>query len=708
MMKKTIALILCIAMCISMVCILASCSAKDADYKGQYITMYISDNVYDLDPVNAYNNESVRNIVSLLFETLFKLDENGKVKKSLADDYKIIEDDEEGEYKMEITLAETYWSNNTAITADDVVFAWKRILETDASYEAAALLYDIRNARKVKEGEATIDDLGLYADGKLLTVEFEGKIDYDQFLLNLTSLALAPLNETTVKATDDWAKKPATMICSGAFKLSRISFVEDSGTTYIDSGYDKEIEVSAGEDSTETEKVFVSVDKPASFNSQLISSFIIERNSYYYRDIEKDDIDSSVTPYRILVDCSLSDEQIKQAYEDGQILYIGDIPLSMRGDYKDSKELTVKDSLSTHTYYLNQNAMIKKFGSEDGERLFAVKEVRQAMSMAIDRQAIADMVVFAEAATGIVPSGVFSSGSNKKTFREICEKNYSTLTKNMDKAKQLLDDANISPEDYTFSVTVAAYDEVHLAIAEQVVKAWGEDGLGFNVEIKQRGTIVNNDYFKNTNSIPTDICDDLYMKDLKSGDFEVIALDSVATAATAYAVLAPYAKAFSGQGMVLDFDPEQDEDFSYELTPHITGYDSDKYNDLMEKIFAEKTSKNRNDNLIEAEGILMDDMPAIPVVFNKQASLKSDSLNLKNKTLWWGKNTNYYTLTNFSKMTVKHYDEYLDTCADYLEANFDDFKNNRFSYFYTFTDYSFEEFKNETSNYSYLFQTVEE
>lgn len=707
MMKKTTALILCIAMCLSVICILASCSTKDKDDKGQYITMYLSDNVYDLDPVNAYSNDSVRNVVSLLFDTLFRLDDNGKVKKSLADDYEIIEDEEKGEYKMEITLTESYWSNNTAITADDVVFAWKRILETDASYEAAALLYDIRNARKVKEGEATIDDLGLYADGKLVTVEFEGKIDYDQFLLNLTSLALAPLNETTVKATDDWAKKPATMICSGAFKLSRINFVENSDVKYTDSDYDKEIEISNGDDSTDTTKVFVNVNTPANFNSQVISSFIIERNSYYRRDAEKDDIDSAVTPYKILVDCSLSDEQIKQAYEDGQILYMGNIPLSLRSEYKDSKQLTVKDSLSTHTYYLNQNAIITKRGSDEGEKLFAKKEVRQAMSMAIDRDAIADMVVFAEAATGIVPNGVFSSGSNKKTFREICESNYSTLTKNMDKAKQLLDDAGIYPEYYSFSITVAAYDEVHLAIAEQVAKAWGEDGLGFNVEIKERGTIANNDYFKNTDSIPTDICDDLYMKDLKNGDFEVIALDSVATAATAYAVLAPYAKAFSGQGMVLDFDPETDEDFEYELTPHITGYDSDSYNSLMEKIFSEKTLKNRNDDLLKAESILMDDMPVIPVIFNKQASLKSDSLNLKNKTLWWSKNTNYYTLTNFTKMKVKDYDEYLDTCADYLEDNFDDFKTNRYSYFYTFYDYSFEEFKEETSNYSYLFPTVE-
>lgn len=709
MMKRATALILCLVMCIS-VFAFTSCSKKDKDYRGEYFIMYLSENMYDLDPANAFYNESTRNVVSLLFETLFTLDENGKVKNALAKDYKIIEDKKTGEYKMEITLGDTFWSDNTAITANDVVFAWKRILDVEASYEAASLLYDIRNARAVKEGEASIDDLGLYADNKIVTIEFEGSIDYDQFLINLTSLALAPLNEAVVK-TEDWAKKPATMVCSGPFKLSRIHFVENSDVMYEDTDYYEE--KSTTDANGNVVSGFLPNPKPKDFNEQIISSFIIERNSYYYRNTEKEDaIDKSVTPYKVLVDCSLSDEQIKDAYDAGQIIYMGDIPLSLRESYKNSKELSVQSSLSTHTYYLNQKALIQKRGSDEGEALFVSKAVRQAMSMAIDRDAIAEMVVFAEAAKGIVPSGIFSSGTVKETFREVCNNSYSNLTKDMDKAKALLSEAGINAGDYTFSVTVAAYDEVHIAIAEQVIKAWGEDGLGFNVEIKLRGTIANNDYFKNTNNIPTDICDDLYAKDLKSGSFEVIALDCVATAATPYAVLSPYAKAFSGQGMVMpsfiDGEDEVNEDFTYELTPHITGYDSEEYNALMEKVFSEKTIKNRNDDLIKAEEILMEDMPVIPVIFNQYATLKQKNLNLKDKTLWWSKNTNYYTTTNFKKMEIKKYEDYLDVCGRFLSENFDTYKTNEFSYFYAFRTFDVDEFKKEASNYSFLFPQAED
>jgi ABC-type oligopeptide transport system substrate-binding subunit len=45
--------------------------------------------------------------------------------------------------------------------------------------------------------------------------------------------------------------------------------------------------------------------------------------------------------------------------------------------------------------------------------LFASKEVRQALSLAIDRNAIANAVVFESAATGFVPNRVFEAGASQ-------------------------------------------------------------------------------------------------------------------------------------------------------------------------------------------------------------------------------------------------------------------------------------------------------
>ena len=689
MSKRIIALLVCLLICISA---MASCSrgsiAVTAEDKGEQIIMYLSENIYDLDPTRAYVNESTRSIVSLLFDTLYVLDEKGKVQPSLAESYTIKEDPNSGEYYMYIELNDSNWSDNTPITADDVVFAWKRVLSFKDSYNTAALLFDIKNARAYNEGEVSKDDIGLTADGKTVTIQFEKPIDYDQFILNLTSLALAPLREDKVGGTksSDWAKKPGTMVTSGPFKLARISFSDSTKTKYDDFNYTSENKVGGVtiyDESVKTES--------KTFKEQIVTNFVLERNAYYYRNSEKDQmLDVSVTPYRIIVDCSMSDEDIAEAYDNGTILYMGDIPMSLRNTYKD--EAIVKDSLSTTVFYFNQNAEIY------GEKLFAVKEVRQALSMAIDRDEIAKALVFAQAADGLVAPGMFDTNSVKTLFRDAASTSYKYLKKDLTEAKKLLKDAGIDPADYSFEITVAAYDEDHKFIAEIIKDAWCD--LGFDVEIRLRGTVANNDYYKPTDSIPTDVCDDLYAEDLRDGKFEVILLDLVAPSVDPFSVLAPFALAFSGSGMDMSIAD------NYSLTPHITGYNSEEYNAIIEAVFEEKTIANRSANLHKAEEILMEDMPVMPIVYNQNACLINDDLKLNNKSLFGEKWSNYYFADTLKKIEVKNYDEYVATVAAFIESKFDTYKENPLSYFgsSSYSVLSFEEFKLESSNYAYFFK----
>ena len=684
MTKRIIALTLCL---FTLVAVLASCAGSidpTAEYKGEQVTMYLSENIYDLDPARAYKNESTKAIVSMLFGTLFVLDENGKVQPSLAASYTTEEKD--GEYYMYITMADTCWSDNTPITADDVVFAWKRLLNPNNSFEAAALLYDIKGARAYSKNEVSKDDIGITADQKRLTIQFEGKIDYDHFLLNLTSLALAPLREDIVAGAkaEDWAKKPGTMVCSGPFKLARVSFSQ-SKVFYDDTDYDTKVEVQY-EDGTK-EIVYVEGDEVKAFRAQYINSFVLERNSYYFRNADKGQkLDVSVTPYRILVDCAMSDEDIKEAYEGGTILYVGDIPMSLRETYKN--EAIKKASLSTTTVYMNQSV-----------ELFTNKTVRQALSMVIDRTAIAEKLVFAEAATGIVPTGVFNTGSKSELFRDNSSNDFKYLNTDVAAAKKLLTDAGIDATKYSFSFTYAAYDEVHTYMAEEIAKAWS--ALGFTVTLNPRATIANNDYYKFTDSIPDDICDDLYAQDLATGNYEVILLDLVAPSADPFSVLAPFAKEFSGQTMDMS-DPQ-----NYKATTHPTGYDSAAYDAEIEKAFNEKTIANRAEALHAAEAILMEDMPVIPVVFNKSACLVNKGLKLNNTTLWWENGSNYYVSDTLAWITVDNYDAYLVTCSNFLESKFESYKNNSDSYFSSYAKFTFEEFKSENSNYAYLWKVYD-
>ena len=694
MTKRLIALFLCLA---SLIVMLPGCSggsiSPNSEYRGEQLTMYLTETIYDLDPARAYKNESTRQVVSLLFDTLFVLDENGKVQPSLAASYTVEENEDENEYFMYITLANTSWSDNTPISADDVVFAWKRLLNPNNSYEAAALLFDIKGARAYSEGEGSKDDVQIIADQKRLTIQFEGPIDYDQFLLNLTSLALAPLREDYVGSykDSDWAKKPGTMICSGPFKLSRISFAENSSTKYSDINYSNKIKDQNDKD------IYVDATESRNFKESVVSAFVIERNSYYYRNSAKEEsLDKSVTPYKIFVDCAMSDADIKEAYEKGVITYVGDIPLGLRTDEEFISDAIVEDSLSTNVIYLNENAEIY------GDKIFAVKEVRQALSMVIDREAIAKALVFAEAATGLVPTGVFDSNSAKKTFRDAVDAQYEYLQLNVDAAKKLLADAGIDPTDYGFSITYAAYDEVHAYVAQAVADAW--NALEFDVELNPRGTVANNDYYKGTKEVPSDICDDVYYEDLISGNFEVIILDLVAYSADPFGILAPYATQFSGQAM----DMSQVE--NYQLSNHVTGYCSEEYNALIEESYAIKKAEDRAEKLHKAEEMLMNDMPVIPVVFNKSAYLVNDNLDLNDSKLFGkSKNGSYYaTGATLRYATVDDYDAYLDDCEAFIESKYDEYKENPLAYLgnIAFYEISWEDFKDESSYYKYLFEKI--
>ena len=612
---------------------LAGCAQKDENDKGAYIYMYLTDMVYDLDPARAYENESNLRIISLIYDNLFVLDENGKVKKSLAKNYKIQENEQAGEYKMLIELNDTCWTDGIAITANDVVFAWKRVLDVEGSYESASLLYDIKNARAAKEGEASPDDVGVYAlNETTVEIEFEGKIDYDQFLINITSYALVPLREEIVTRYDDWAKKSASMVSSGPFRLGTVSYDEE----------DARIE--------------------------------LERNVYYYRDIEKDDLDKSVTPYKIIVDYSMTDEEIMQAYNDGKLFYVGDIPVSVRGSYKDVAEIT--DALSTHTYILNHDAVVRyydesKFNTEtlnkavytiannksslvadsslvngvDGEKIFAKSGVRKALSLALDRNAIAEAVVFAQAATGLVPYGVFNADSAKQSFREVGGTLISESA-DMAAAKAALAEAGVDPSKFMFSITVAAYDDVHMLIAEMVQKAWEE--LGFHVAVNAVNVITNDDENPLTAETPKDIKDNVFVEAYCAKAFDVIAIDYASYSATAYSTLSRLAKSFSGQGMDMMVT-------DYKLTPHISGYDSEKYNAKMEEVYEASDAETIAALLHEAEEIMVEDMPIIPIVFNQNATLTSKELSKVKAT--------YYCPAIFTKTKLKDYEKYIPADA---------------------------------------------
>lgn len=586
MMKRLMALMLCLLTVVSMFGCANIDKLESEEDKGALINMYLGTEIYDFDPQIAFNNDSALKVISLLYEPLFRVDANGKVKKALVDKVEILENDVKGEYKMLLTLGDTRWSDATYVSANDVIYAWKRILKPGFSSEACALLYDIKNARGVKEGDYSIDDLGVAAvDELIVEITFEGKIDYDQFMLNLTSYALSPLREDIVSRSADWSKKPATTVASGPFMIRRVIYGEQ---------------------------------------------LILERNANYFRNIDKkegDVLNKSVNPYRIIVNFTESPAQQMDAFNNGTLFYVNEIPLDQRASYADAAEIA--DMASTHSYYFNLS-----------NPLFEKAEVRKALSMALDRQAIADKVVFARPATGIVPYAVFDSAAAGKLFREAGEDLIATGA-DIAGAKALLSTAGVNGGSFTLTHRA---DDVDRAIAEMAKASWEQ--LGFTVTLRELSSEAP------ASEIEA-IKDDAFNKAFAAGDYDVIAVDANALNATAYSVLAPFAKLFSGQGMDMD---------SGEYLPeaHCTGFDNEAYNAKMEEIYAEKDIAARAVLLHEAEKMLLNEVPVVPVVFNQDAHLIHDDLSgIKN---FWGGHI------DFRMMKLADYGRFTTAVTEYVPA----------------------------------------
>ena len=636
-MKRSIALLLCLLVFISA---LAGCSQKvDKDNPGAYISMYLSDPIYNLDPAFAYGNDSALKLTSLLFDTLFVMGENGKPEKSLVKKYEI----DKKENTMLITLRDdTFWSDGTAISTNDVIFAWQRLLDSSRSFDAAVLLYDIKNAKKCKEGDIpSIDDVGVQIlNNTEMEIEFEEGADYDNFIRNLTSSALAPLRADVMGRTEkenDWAKSATSVVTSGPFRIKSLSY-----------RYTQSI-------------------SPTGATLPADAGMVLERNAYYRRDYANDALDKSVTPFRIIVDYTKSDEEILAAYENGEIFYVGEIPFSVRSTYtleewEDKADIT--DSMSTHSYMINQNAVIRYYDAstfrtlsssksvyddtlvdgEDGKKIFAITEVRQALSLAINRTEIAEMVVFAEPANGIVPNGVFETNSKKNTFRDNDSEGLA-LTDNLKEAKKLLKEAKIDPSKFMFAISVPAYDDVHMAIAKKVQAAWGKSGLGFNVAINAIEVVDNRDKAINTGAVITGIKDDIFAENYYDGKYEVAAIDYTALSTDPFAALAPFAKGFNGGASVL---PNSNE---FNIAEHSTGYNSPAFNEKIRAAYNYKDLDRRASTLHDAEDVLMSELPIIPIIFNKSASLESKKLS---KTEY-----NYYGAPIFTKTKLKNYQDYI-------------------------------------------------
>ena len=398
--------------------------------KADGITVQIGPNPETLDP--ALNSAvDGGNMLITLFETLLIIDQDNKVQPGQAEKYEVSPDGLTWTFTMRDGLK---WSDGTELNAKDFEYTFKRIADTNVAAPYAETVIGMIEGYKDAIDSKNPEKLNVKAsdDGKTLTIKLAYPCSYFDKIVAFGTMS--PVQKATVeKNGDSWATKPETYVCNGPYTITEW---------------------------TPSEKI------------------VCKKNENYKGGWDSSKIVNDKLTFLLLEDSSAS----YTAYTGGTAQLIKDVPTeeipTLKKDKKD--EFNVDPILGT--YYLSMNLNKAPFNN---------KNVRKALSLAIDRDYVANTVMqgtytpaYNYVGTGVddVDPGKFLENSKAanggKTY---ISEDYKA---NLEEAKKALAEAGY-PEGkgfptITYSTNDAGY---HKAVAEYLQQVYKDLGITMNIDI---------------------------------------------------------------------------------------------------------------------------------------------------------------------------------------------------------------------------------
>ncbi|MDC9613449.1 ABC transporter substrate-binding protein [Xenorhabdus khoisanae] len=157
------------------------------------------------------------NIIHDFFDGLVYTDRKGKIEPRLAESWET-QDNQTWLFHLRKGAK---WSDGSPITAHDVVFSWRRLLDPTMGSPYGSYLgtAHVINADDILSGKKKAEELGVKAlDDLTLEVKLDKPVAY--FLQMLTHPILVPISEKVVKKQSDKWTHPDNFVGSGAFKLA--------------------------------------------------------------------------------------------------------------------------------------------------------------------------------------------------------------------------------------------------------------------------------------------------------------------------------------------------------------------------------------------------------------------------------------------------------------------------------------------------------
>jgi len=266
----------------------------------------------------------------------------------------------------------------------------------------------------------------------------------------------------------------------------------------------------------------------------------------------------------------LTDENTAwQKYEGGEFDFLTPLPQAVVAQLKAQNNPDLIIGGDVATYYYNFNSKIKPFDN---------LKIRKALAMSIDRQTIVDKIAQGGQipAEGVVPFGMLDE--NNKDYREAAGK---LVEYNVEEANKLfqegLTETGFKAEDFSQFTILYNTSEGHKKIAQAIQEMWRQN-LGIEVQLENVDFQVKLDREK-------------------AGDFQI-----------------------SRAGWIGDYvDPMTFVDL-WETSSSFNDakFSNSKYDELVATAKGTTDQKVRMEAMREAEKILMDNMPVMPIYFYTQ------------------------------------------------------------------------------------------
>ncbi len=418
------------------------------------------------------------------------------------------------------------WSDGSDLTAEDFVYSWQRVCDPNVAAPYASTVLGMVEGFD-EAAAGDIEKLGVEAkDDKTFVVHLANPCPYFESIAAFATLN--PVQKATIEANGDaWATEADTYISNGPF--------------------------------------YVAEWVPGSY-------VLMKKNTNYW---DADSIKLDGIKFNLIEDANAA----YSAYQTGECQMIKDVPTEEIPSLKDNDEFHVEPIIGT--YYLSLNLQKEPFNN---------KQVRQALSLAIDRDYVANTLMqgtYSPAGNLVGPGWKDTDGSD---FSENANggKEYISTTDydaNLQKAKDLLKEAGYADGKGIPKITYSTNDSgYHKVVAEYLQKAWGELGIDVDVEIVEWASFTpmrrNGDYMSSRNGWVGDYSD-------PSNILELFTTDNG-----------------NNDGK----------------------YSNPEFDAVIEKSRTTTDAAERSAALHEAEDMLMDDAACIPVAYYNDFYLMSDKV----------------------------------------------------------------------------------